>query len=347
MPQHPADARPPPSLARSYAPDRHRRARGGLGDRRRAAATGKSAQGRQTLTYWASNQGASLEADKQILQPELEKFEQQTGIKVKLEVVALVGPAQPDPDRRPPPARAPTSSTSATPGPPRCRPPARCCPSTTPTFTRSAARTGSSPPRSPSTGAAGKDPAAVPLYSPGVRPVLQQEDVRRRRHQPARRPPGTSSSPTARSSPGRRQVRPRRRGREPRREHPPRLRLRPSSTAPTASTAAGKPTFTPRARSRPSSSTSTSWPRTRSSTRATPSTRRTSPSADFANGKAAMLLWQAAGANLKSHGMSAGRRTASRRCPSGRRPGRRAASTRWSPASTWPSSRTPSNQDGA
>ncbi|GIJ79829.1 multiple sugar transport system substrate-binding protein [Micromonospora phaseoli] len=41
----------------------------------------------KTLTYWASNQGASLEADKEILQPELDKFEQQTGIKVNVEVV--------------------------------------------------------------------------------------------------------------------------------------------------------------------------------------------------------------------------------------------------------------------
>ncbi|MGW1162220.1 ABC transporter substrate-binding protein [Streptomyces sp. NPDC002519] len=41
----------------------------------------------KTLTYWASNQGASIEVDKQVLQPELDKFEKQTGIKVKLEVV--------------------------------------------------------------------------------------------------------------------------------------------------------------------------------------------------------------------------------------------------------------------
>jgi multiple sugar transport system substrate-binding protein len=40
-----------------------------------------------TLTYWASNQGASLDNDKQILQPELDKFTQQTGIKVKVEVI--------------------------------------------------------------------------------------------------------------------------------------------------------------------------------------------------------------------------------------------------------------------
>ena len=43
--------------------------------------------GTKTLTYWASNQGASLDADRQTLTPELEKFEKQTGIKVNLEVV--------------------------------------------------------------------------------------------------------------------------------------------------------------------------------------------------------------------------------------------------------------------
>ncbi|MBQ1012145.1 extracellular solute-binding protein, partial [Micromonospora sp. M51] len=46
-----------------------------------------SAASPKTLTYWASNQGASLEADKTILQPELDKFEKQTGIKVTVEVV--------------------------------------------------------------------------------------------------------------------------------------------------------------------------------------------------------------------------------------------------------------------
>ncbi|MEU9558830.1 ABC transporter substrate-binding protein [Streptomyces fumanus] len=41
----------------------------------------------KTLTYWASNQGASVEIDKKVLQPELDKFEKRTGIEVKLEVV--------------------------------------------------------------------------------------------------------------------------------------------------------------------------------------------------------------------------------------------------------------------
>ncbi|MET7641343.1 sugar ABC transporter substrate-binding protein [Streptomyces sp. NPDC005438] len=39
------------------------------------------------LTYWATNQGTSLQHDKKVLTPELKKFEKQTGIKVKLEVI--------------------------------------------------------------------------------------------------------------------------------------------------------------------------------------------------------------------------------------------------------------------
>ncbi|MFJ5774376.1 ABC transporter substrate-binding protein [Streptomyces sp. NPDC093094] len=48
---------------------------------------GGSNESPKTLTYWASNQGPNIEADKKVLAPELKKFEQQTGIKVKLEVV--------------------------------------------------------------------------------------------------------------------------------------------------------------------------------------------------------------------------------------------------------------------
>ncbi|RNI20858.1 ABC transporter substrate-binding protein [Flexivirga caeni] len=40
-----------------------------------------------TLTYWASNQASSIDGDKKVLGPELKKFEQQTGIKVNLQVI--------------------------------------------------------------------------------------------------------------------------------------------------------------------------------------------------------------------------------------------------------------------
>ncbi|PWH07883.1 sugar ABC transporter substrate-binding protein [Brachybacterium endophyticum] len=55
------------------------------------AACGSGASGSNdqpdSLTYWASNQGQSLEDDKKILTPVLEKFTKDTGIKVSLEVI--------------------------------------------------------------------------------------------------------------------------------------------------------------------------------------------------------------------------------------------------------------------
>ncbi len=40
-----------------------------------------------TITYWASNQGTSLDNDKQVLTPVLDDFTKKTGVKVKLEVI--------------------------------------------------------------------------------------------------------------------------------------------------------------------------------------------------------------------------------------------------------------------
>ncbi|GAA1753367.1 extracellular solute-binding protein [Streptomonospora arabica] len=43
--------------------------------------------GDQTLTYWASNQGASVEEDKKVLKPALDRFTEETGVEVELEVI--------------------------------------------------------------------------------------------------------------------------------------------------------------------------------------------------------------------------------------------------------------------
>lgn len=43
--------------------------------------------GGTTLVYWASNQGPSLDKDREILRPELAKFTRQTGINVDLQVI--------------------------------------------------------------------------------------------------------------------------------------------------------------------------------------------------------------------------------------------------------------------
>ncbi|GLW63680.1 sugar ABC transporter substrate-binding protein [Actinomadura rubrobrunea] len=48
---------------------------------------GSSSAGPKELVYWASNQGTSLDHDRRVLEPELAKFTQRTGIKVKLEVI--------------------------------------------------------------------------------------------------------------------------------------------------------------------------------------------------------------------------------------------------------------------
>ena len=50
------------------------------------SSSGGSTSG-QTITYWASDQGSSIADDVQVLTPELNAFTKQTGIKVKLEVI--------------------------------------------------------------------------------------------------------------------------------------------------------------------------------------------------------------------------------------------------------------------
>ncbi|ALE04439.1 sugar-binding protein (plasmid) [Arthrobacter sp. ERGS1:01] len=51
------------------------------------AGSGSTDGGGKTLTYWASNQGTSLDNDKAVLTPLLTKFQEETGIKVNLEVI--------------------------------------------------------------------------------------------------------------------------------------------------------------------------------------------------------------------------------------------------------------------
>lgn len=51
-----------------------------------SSGSGQSDKG-ATLTYWATNQAVSVDADKKILQPELDKFKKKTGITVKVQVV--------------------------------------------------------------------------------------------------------------------------------------------------------------------------------------------------------------------------------------------------------------------
>lgn len=120
----------------------------------------------KTLTYWASNQGTSLESDKAILEPELRKFEQQTGIKVQLEVVpwsdllnrilaATASGQGPDVLNIGNTWSASLQATGA------------LLPFDDATFSKIGGKDRFLPSTLASAGAAGKAPAAVPLYSMG------------------------------------------------------------------------------------------------------------------------------------------------------------------------------------
>lgn len=52
-----------------------------------ASSTSGSSTGSTTITYWASDQGSSIAQDYTVLNPELAKFKQETGITVKVEVI--------------------------------------------------------------------------------------------------------------------------------------------------------------------------------------------------------------------------------------------------------------------
>ncbi len=52
-----------------------------------SSSSGGSAASHPTLTYWASNQGTSLQDDQQVLAPQIAKFTNETGIKVNVQVI--------------------------------------------------------------------------------------------------------------------------------------------------------------------------------------------------------------------------------------------------------------------
>src|ERR1700730_11321906 len=52
-----------------------------------SSSSGGSSSAQTTITYWASNQGTSLQDDQQVLAPQIAKFTKQTGIKVKVQVI--------------------------------------------------------------------------------------------------------------------------------------------------------------------------------------------------------------------------------------------------------------------
>lgn len=160
---------------------------------------GGSNESPKTLTYWASNQGPSIEADKKILTPELKKFEEQTGIKVKLEVIpwsdllnrilaATTSGQGPDVLNI---GNTWTASLQAT---------GALLPWDRKNFDAIGGRDRFVASAVASAGAEGKDPAAVPLYSLAYA-LYYNKKMFADAGSHSRRPPGTSWSPTARRSP--------------------------------------------------------------------------------------------------------------------------------------------------
>ncbi|MBP0457212.1 ABC transporter substrate-binding protein [Streptomyces montanisoli] len=129
-----------------------------------SSSEGGSNDSPKTLTYWASNQGASIAVDKKVLQPELDKFKKRTGITVKLEVVpwaqllnriltAATSGQGPDVLNI---GNTWTASLQATDA---------LLPWNAKNFAKIGGKDRFVPSALGSTGARGKDPAAVPLYS--------------------------------------------------------------------------------------------------------------------------------------------------------------------------------------
>ena len=117
-----------------------------------------------TITYWASNQGASLQADYNVLNPEIAKFKKATGITVKLQVIgwadllnrilaATTSGQGPDVVNIGNTWSASLQATGA------------FLPFTSSTFSQVGGESKFLTSAVGSTGAAGKPPAAVPLYS--------------------------------------------------------------------------------------------------------------------------------------------------------------------------------------
>jgi multiple sugar transport system substrate-binding protein len=126
--------------------------------------TSASAGSGATITYWASDQGSSIADDYTVLNPELAKFTRQTGIKVKLEVIGWADLLN-----------RITAATASGQGPDvvnigntwsaSLQATGALLPWTAPNFSAIGGESKFVASAVGSTGAAGKPPAAVPLYS--------------------------------------------------------------------------------------------------------------------------------------------------------------------------------------
>ncbi len=259
--------------------------------------------GSTTITYWASDQGSSIADDYTVLNPEIAKFTQQTGIKVNVEVIgwpdllnrilaATTTGKGPDVVNIGNTWSASLQATGAL----------LSWDSTAFSSIGGESRFVSS--AIGSTGAAGKPPAAVPLYSLAYalyynKALFQQAGISG--------PPATWDRADRRRAEthARRHLRPRARGRKHPGEHPPCVCLRAAAWMQLLRRVRQAAVHPARVRG---GRTAVRQPDGRRPHRQ-PGRRAVRPEPVGLrlrlDGKVGMLMWQAAGANLKSHGMSA------------------------------------------
>jgi ABC-type glycerol-3-phosphate transport system substrate-binding protein len=263
--------------------------------------TGTSNSG-TTLTYWASDQGSSIADDYTVLNPELAKFQRQTGIKVKLEVIGW-----PDLLNRI------LAATTSGQGPDvvnigntwsaSLQASGALLPWTSQAFSSIGGQSRFVSSALGSTGEAGKPPAAVPLYSVAYalyynKALFQQAGIAG--------PPATWADLIAD-------------GKKLTHGGSYGLALEGASTPENIHhafvfaaqhgcsffNAAGNPTFTPPGCVQGVQQFVNLMGADKIVSPGDAEYDQNQSLSDFADGKAGMLMWQAAGANLKAHGMSA------------------------------------------
>ena len=207
-----------------------------------SSSSGSSAH--PTLTYWASNQGTSLQDDRQVLGPQIAKFTKQTGIKVNFQVI--------------PWTTLLTQITAATvsgkgPGRPQHRqylvrvaPGDRRVRSLHLFGHEQDRRLQPLPDRQPLGHRRTRQAAdGRPVVQPGLRPVLQQGSVRRGRHQRAAHHVGAADRRRQEAHQGR-PLGADAGGRPDSGERPPGVRAEPAARADRFSTRPASPRSTPR-----------------------------------------------------------------------------------------------------
>ncbi len=256
-----------------------------------------------TLTYWASNQGTSLQDDRQVLSPQIAKFTQETGIKVNFQVIpwttlltqitaATVSGKGPDVLNIGNTWSASLQATGA------------FVPFTSSVMNQIGGSSRFLAGSLSATGAAWQATDGRPVVQHGLRPVLQQGSVRRGRHQRAAHHVGAAGRRRQEAHHGR-ALGPDARGRPDPGERAPGVRAERAARG-IVLQLAGQPTFdTPQNVAAIMQMIDFMQADKIASPGDAQYSKGTEALTDYATGKAAMVFWQTASGSLAKLGMNA------------------------------------------